>query len=196
MTRSPSFSRSSWSTRMNIRPLRASSMISSIEEIASTNSDLGRLGIGVRVSRACVGGRYRSRRRKARRLSRRRGRSSARPGGSRPRRAAAHQSRSPGASPISMTPPGAAGRRALPAPRPGARAQGAAKGGAGAAPAKRDAGLGLERRRAARAASSGAVGEERAGAVPDRAQPPGAVVGQGVARAQDARARSRSRGRR
>ncbi len=35
ITRSPSFSRSSWSTRMNIRPLRASSMISSIEEIAS-----------------------------------------------------------------------------------------------------------------------------------------------------------------
>ena len=34
-TRSPSFSRSSWSTRMNIRPLRASSMISSTEEIAS-----------------------------------------------------------------------------------------------------------------------------------------------------------------
>ncbi len=35
ITRSPSFSRSSWSTRMNIRPLRASSMISSTEEIAS-----------------------------------------------------------------------------------------------------------------------------------------------------------------
>ena len=35
MTRSPSFSRSSWSTRMNMRPLRASSMISSIDEIAS-----------------------------------------------------------------------------------------------------------------------------------------------------------------
>src|SRR6186713_2005023 len=32
MTRSPSFSRSSSSTRMNIRPLRASSMISSGEE--------------------------------------------------------------------------------------------------------------------------------------------------------------------
>ena len=67
MTRSPSFSRSSWSTRMNIRPLRASSMISSIEEIASTNSDLGRLGIP--ASRALAsGGRYRSRRRNARRL--------------------------------------------------------------------------------------------------------------------------------
>jgi hypothetical protein len=35
ITRSPSFSRSSWSTRMNMRPLRASSMISSTEEIAS-----------------------------------------------------------------------------------------------------------------------------------------------------------------
>jgi hypothetical protein len=31
ITRSPSFSRSSWSTRMNIRPLRASSMISSTD---------------------------------------------------------------------------------------------------------------------------------------------------------------------
>ncbi len=36
MTRSPSFSRSSSSTRMNMRPLRASSMISSIGEMTST----------------------------------------------------------------------------------------------------------------------------------------------------------------
>src|SRR5438067_546527 len=35
MTRSPSFSRSSSSTRMNMRPLRASSMISSIGEMTS-----------------------------------------------------------------------------------------------------------------------------------------------------------------
>jgi len=35
ITRSPSFSRSSWSTRMYMRPLRASSMISSMVEIAS-----------------------------------------------------------------------------------------------------------------------------------------------------------------
>ncbi len=35
ITRSPSFSRSSWSTRMNMRPLRASSMMSSVEEMAS-----------------------------------------------------------------------------------------------------------------------------------------------------------------
>ena len=38
MHRSPSFSRSSWSTRMYIRPLRASSMISSTEEMASDQS--------------------------------------------------------------------------------------------------------------------------------------------------------------
>ncbi len=39
MTRSPSFSRSSWSTRMNMRPLRASSMTSSMEEMMSLNPD-------------------------------------------------------------------------------------------------------------------------------------------------------------
>jgi hypothetical protein len=38
MTRSPSFSRSSWSTRMNMRPLRASSMMSSMGEMASDQS--------------------------------------------------------------------------------------------------------------------------------------------------------------
>ena len=38
ITRSPSFSRSSWSTRMNMRPLRASSMMSSTEEMASVKS--------------------------------------------------------------------------------------------------------------------------------------------------------------
>jgi hypothetical protein len=40
-TRSPSFSRSSWSTRMNMRPLRASSMMSSTGEIASDQSVSG-----------------------------------------------------------------------------------------------------------------------------------------------------------
>ena len=58
ITRSPSFSRSSWSTRMNIRPLRASSMISSIEEIASM---IVRAGRGWpwrhRLFRCAVGGR-------------------------------------------------------------------------------------------------------------------------------------------
>ncbi len=42
MTRSPSFSRSSSSTRMNLRPLRASSMISSIGDMTSIKLMLSR----------------------------------------------------------------------------------------------------------------------------------------------------------
>ena len=101
-------------------------------------------------------------------------RSSARRGDSPASRAASHQSRSPGASPTSMTPPGGEAGRAPRAPRRGARAR---------APRSRAPGRRRRRRmpvprprappRAGRRRA--AVGEQRAGAVPR----PRAAAGRG-----------------